>query len=420
MIAPLRQRNFRLAWCGGLIVMVGDWALYVALPVSVYELTGSALATSGMFVAQLVPTLLVGSVAGVFVDRWDRRRTLVNANLVLALVVLPLLAVRSADAVWIAYLVGAGQAVVGQFVRPAEGALLPKLVAAEHLLPANALNALNDNLARLLGPALGGSLIGFFGLPAVVLLDAVCFLLAASLIARISVSGKAEGAVGASGVDRGAVRRVGREWLAGLAVVRRSRAVATLLALQGIGYLGEGVFGVMFVVWVTDILAGGARELGWFMSAQAVGGLLGGMLLGPLLGKIGTVRLLGLGSVVFGLLDLALFNYPRVVAGLWPGLVLIGLVGVPAITIGATFATLLQRAVGDEFRGRVIGVFGTTSAVLRLTGTVVAGALGGAVGPLLLLNVQGGAYVALGLLALTLLPRALAKGRPEGGAGSGG
>jgi len=405
VIAPLRERDFRLAWFGGLAAMLGDWALFIALPIHVYRLTGSTLATGGMFVAQLVPALLLGSVAGVFVDRWDRKRTLVVANLLLALCLLPLLAVRSADWVWVTYAVGAGQAVVAQFVRPAEGALLPRLVEEDHLLAANALNTLNDNLARLLGPALGGSAMGLFGLAAVVWLVVACLLIAAGLLAAIAASGRAGASPRPGPAATGnPMATLGREWREGVALVRRDRVVAILLLLQGIASFGEGVFSVMFVVWVNDVLAGGARELGWLMSAQAVGGLLGGALLGPVLARLGPVRLLGFGAVLFGLLDVALFNYPRLVPGLWPGLLLIALVGLPAITIGAGFATLVQRAVEDEFRGRVFGVIGTSSALLRLAGTLVAGLLGGLVGPLLLLNLQGGSYVVMGLLALRCLP----------------
>src|SRR5437762_8156300 len=105
MIAILRQRNFALLWLGGLVSFAGDWMLFIALPVYVYDLTGSALATGGMFIAQTLPRLLMGSVAGVFVDRWDRRRTMIAADLSRAAILLLLLLVRSADQIWLIYLV---------------------------------------------------------------------------------------------------------------------------------------------------------------------------------------------------------------------------------------------------------------------------------------------------------------------------
>lgn len=408
MIATLRQRDFLLAWLGGLVSMMGDWVLYIALPLYVYQLTGSTLATSGMFIAELIPALLFGSVAGVFVDRWDRKRTMVISNVLLAVTLLPLLVVQSADWVWMAYAVGFVQSLITQFFRPAENALLPRLVGEEHLLTANSLNALNDNLARLLGPAVGGSVMGMYGISAIVLVDAVSFLAAAGMIALISTSGRVEraGVVTAEVAQRAWIK-VWREWVEGVTLVRRHRALAVLLSLKGIAFLGEGVFSVMFVVWVRDVLEGGSRELGWLMSAQATGGLLGGVLIGSVASRFTPVRLFGVGNIVFGILDLALFNYPLFFSGIWVGIALIGLVGIPTIGMGAGLTTLLQRSVRDEYRGRVFGLMGTTSALLQLTGTLIAGVLGGVLGPIVLLNIQGGSYVLMGLLALVVLPRVL-------------
>src|SRR6266496_5856951 len=138
MLATLRHRNFALLWIAGLISFVGDWALFIALPVYVYDLTGSTLATGTMFVAQSLPRLLLGSIAGVFVDRWDRRRTMIVANLLSAVTLLLLLPVRSIADLWLVYLAAFLQASIALFFQPAESALVPTLVGEEHLIHANA------------------------------------------------------------------------------------------------------------------------------------------------------------------------------------------------------------------------------------------------------------------------------------------
>ena len=97
MLSLLRRRDFSLVWTASLISATGDWVLLIGLPIYVFQLTGSTLATSAMFVAELVPQIAFGSVAGVFVDRWDRKRTMVAANLILTFAILPLAFVRSAD-----------------------------------------------------------------------------------------------------------------------------------------------------------------------------------------------------------------------------------------------------------------------------------------------------------------------------------
>ena len=93
MLATLRHRDFALLWFAGLVSVAGDFALLIALPLHAYALTGSAVATGAVFAASLLPSILLGSVAGVFVDRWDRKRTMVAADLLRAALLLPLLAV---------------------------------------------------------------------------------------------------------------------------------------------------------------------------------------------------------------------------------------------------------------------------------------------------------------------------------------
>ena len=95
--SPIRNRNFALLWGGGLVSDLGDWMLLVALPVYVFQLTGSALIMSTVFVVELVPALLFGQVAGVLVDRWDRRRVLVVGGVVQAALLVPLLAATTPD-----------------------------------------------------------------------------------------------------------------------------------------------------------------------------------------------------------------------------------------------------------------------------------------------------------------------------------
>src|SRR6185437_15332340 len=130
----------------------------------------------------------LGSVAGVFVDRWNRKRTLVIANLLLAVALLPLILVRTPDHVWIVYIVIFAETCFEQFTVPAQNALLPALVTEEQLVPANALNSLSSNLSRLVGPALGGVIAGFFGLNGIVVADTISFLLAALVLTGIPAS----------------------------------------------------------------------------------------------------------------------------------------------------------------------------------------------------------------------------------------
>ncbi len=188
MLTLLRRRNFALLWFAGLLSLVGDRALITALPFYVYQRTGSTLASGAMFFALYLPTLLLGSVAGVFVDRWNRKRLMVVTNLLQAAIILLLLVPLPAEWLWLIYLVFFAEIALSMFFEPAENALLPHLVPESDLIAANGLNELNNNLARLVGPPLGGMLLTLLGLHSVVLLDGVSFLVSALLIAGITTS----------------------------------------------------------------------------------------------------------------------------------------------------------------------------------------------------------------------------------------
>src|SRR5438552_7049114 len=157
MLAVLRQRDYSLLWFGGFISMLGDFVLFVGLPYEVYRRTGSTIATAGMTLAFLVPNILLGSVAGVYVDRWDRRRLMIAVNLVQALSLLPLLLVNQLG-LWVIYAVIVTESSVSQLFRPAQVALVPSLLRGgkDELLTANALTGVAQHLARLIGPAVGG------------------------------------------------------------------------------------------------------------------------------------------------------------------------------------------------------------------------------------------------------------------------
>lgn len=412
MLDTLRQRNFALLWLGGLISTMGDWVLNVGLPIYAYLLTRSVLVLSISVLLTSIPNILFGSIAGVFVDRWDRKRTMVIVNLLLALGLLPLLFVRSADRIWIIYLVALVESSLEQFSTPAENALLPTLVGEAHLVQANALNSVTSNLARLIGPALGGLIAAVFALNGIVLTDAVSFVVAALLIGLIGVAAKPSTEAQISQMVA-VVKSAGHfwdEWVDGLRVIRSQRTLSVLLTMYAIIMLGEGVMSVLFPVFVYRVLHGEALQIGQLMSAQAIGGLLGGLLLGWLaqLGWLGQRMMsrwsIGLFSIAFGVGDLFIFNSPAFFPFYWVSIGLFIVVGV--ISIGRTGReSLLQAKSPDAYRGRIFGALGMVTGLLYLIGTVTAGFFTDHLGVVTVLNMQAAASIFAGLLALVLLPR---------------
>jgi MFS family permease len=388
-----RNRGFALLWTGGLISMTGDWALRIAVPIYVYQLTGSPAATSAVIAVVVAVSVTVGPVAGVLVDRWDRRRVLIVANAAQAVILLPLLRVHRAGDLALLLAVLAAQTALARFTDPAEHALLPRLAPAAELRAANSLNALNSNLARLVGPAVGGLTAASTGLAGAALLDATTFVIAALMMVGIPGRHRAEPDPAQQHPGAGPLVRLGREFVAGLRVAGRSRllrAVFLVLALSGIG---EGVMSSLFAVWVRRTLDGGAADLGWLASGQAIGGIAGG-LIGAWVGRRVPIRQqLIAGLFLFGFIDLMIFNYPRWYPEVWPGVALMALVGVPAALTIAGFMTILQTNVGDAYRARVFSAAMVIQAGSMLGGTAVAATLTDRLGVVTMLTAQGAGYV---------------------------
>ena len=406
MLSVLRQRDFALLWFAGLISLMGDWMLIIALPAVVYELTGSALATGGVLIANRLPAFLVGSVAGVFVDRWDRKRTMIVANLVRAPALLLLLLVDSAERVWIAYLVAVMLSLGSQFFRPAENALLPTLVGESLLIPANALNALNDNLSRLLGPAVGGLLVVWIGLGGVAVVDAASFVIAAAMIALIGAQARPEPPA-ADGEEAPDIRRrwaaLGEEWLAGMRLIRDNAVLRVVFGVIAISSLGEGVLSSAFWVYIDQALRGGPQEGSWLISAQAIGGILGALVVGSRGTSRSPIFLLGWGAIGIGFFDLLTFNYPAFIPGVWLGIVFMAIVGIPVTAFGTGYTTAIQTEASDAFRGRVFGALNATAALLMVVGALIAGVATERIGAVTILTIDSLAYMAGGVFALVTL-----------------
>jgi predicted MFS family arabinose efflux permease len=293
---------------------------------------------------------------------------------------------------------------LSQVLMTAENALLPTLIPAGQETRANSLNALNNNLARLAGPALGGVVTAFAGLGAVAVIDAATFLAAAALVAAIR--GRERGTAAAATADGAAGPARPRLWtdlVSGLAVIRGSHQLRVIFRFLAIISVGEGVMAVLIVVFTERALGGGARELGLIISAQAVGGVLGGLLGGVVGDRVPTRWLVGAGTALIGVGDLVIFNYPRWYPELWPALAIMALVGIPAALLNAGVMTVLQTAVADRWRGRVFGAALTVMALLSMVGTLLAAALGDRFGPVAVLNVQGVGLIVGGLYVLAAL-----------------
>jgi predicted MFS family arabinose efflux permease len=265
----------------------------------------------------------------------------------------------------------------------------------DDLVTANALNGLNNHLARMIGPVLAGVIVATGGLLAVTIVDAVSFLIAAGLIASIRTEhGRAKRHDSLEHEAATAWRRLVLEWRDGLRVIFGHPVLRALLFFFIITRIGEGLTMTLFVPWTKDALGSNETGYGLLLATQAIGGFAGALVIGRFGGsRIDPLRLLILSALAFGLIDLGLFTYPAIYPHIEPALVVMVIVGVPGAGMMAAIATLQQTLAADSHRGRVIGAMMAMGAAGSLVGATAAGFLGEVVPIILLLVVQGSGYV---------------------------
>jgi Na+/melibiose symporter-like transporter len=400
------NRDFRLLVSAGLVSMTGDWILGIGLTYLVYSITGSTLASGGMLLASVLPSILLGSVAGVLVDRWDRRRTMVVTNVLQVVGLIPLLFVHSEATIWIVYLVAAYQGIVEQFFGPAEQALVPHLVPEGELLAANGLNSQIRNAARLVGSGAGGVIAAFAGIAGLAVVDAASFAIAAALLSAIRYRAAAHAEPSESLAEHaspGALARLLEEWRDGLAVCAQSLSLRVVLFFTAITSVGEGVMGTLFAPFVRDVLHGSGTAYGAIVGIQAVGGIVGGVCVAMAGERWSAYALFGFGALAFGLIDLALFLYPLVLSGVAPALVCMLVVGVPGACAIAGLMTTFQTSTTDRFCGRVWGAITAVQGCSFVIGIGVASWLGEVVGIVPIIAIQGGGAVVAALMVLVAL-----------------
>ncbi|MBT5774979.1 MAG: MFS transporter [Dehalococcoidia bacterium] len=382
MLAVLRHRNLALLVAAQTISFTGSFVLFVGLPFYVYELTGSGLATGALFMAQTIPQLALGSVAGVFVDRWDRRHIRMTADVVRVVVLLPLLAVPSTDWVWIVYAVALTEAAIGQFSNPATLAIIPRLVAPQHLVQANSLNSTTSHVALLVGSALGGTLLAIGGLSLVVFVDAATFLASALLVLLIPAAlGKLEPTTDAAATA--ARRSVFSELTEGLALVRADRLLVAIFAASTLVGIADGIILAGIVIFVRDVLDAGSVGFGWLLTARGLGGVLGGLIVAQFGVRISERRLMPAAIFAMALIFAGLAN----IHILPVAMLMLLLTGPPAMAFMVSVQTLLQRTVADAFRGRVFGVYATVVSIASLTGMGLSATTLDSIGPVAIFNV---------------------------------
>ncbi|WP_116048060.1 MFS transporter [Amycolatopsis palatopharyngis] len=390
----LRQPGFARLWTAAFFSETAEWMLQVALPVLVYQLTGSAASTATSMMLGLLPAVLMSPLAGVLADRYERRLVLFLVCTGQAVVALPLLIADGQAALPLVFLVVAAQASLAALFEPARNALVPDLVGTDQVTAANGLMGVNSSVARLVGASLGGLLLGFGGLPWVVGAYLAALALAGALLLPRFPARTVAPVAGTPMV---------RQWLDGLNAIRDNpmlRRTGVTLLLSAIA---QGMFLVLFVLFVLGRLGGGEPEVGLLRGVQAVGGLVAGAVVATGLRHVRPSALLGWGTLGVGLVSVLIWHLPSVTTEFWVYAGLFALVGAPGVVSASGLLSVLQTAAGPLLAGRVLSTAFAAMAAGTALGMQLAGSLVELVGLTGLLTVQAALHVLAGSLALVLL-----------------
>ncbi|MEV5601965.1 MFS transporter [Streptomyces sp. NPDC052299] len=389
-LTPLRiSPDYRRLWFGNTVSWIGQGMTALAVSLQVYDLTGSAFSVGLIGACSLVPLVVFGLYGGAVADTVDRRKLgLVSAfGSFLLSVALVGITVAGVEQVGVLYGVVALQAVCFALNSPARSSMIARLLPAEQLPAANALNSMTSTTGTLVGPMLGGLIVGWWGYRAAYGVDAVTFT--ASLYAMWRLPSMLPERDDAADRKRASVLD-GLRFLGtrpNLRMTFLSDLCAMVLAQP------RALFPVVAVLWY----GGDAKTTGLLVAAPALGALLGGVFSGWL----GSVRRHGLAVLVavacWGA-AVAVFGLTR---QLWLGILFLALAGAADTTSMVFRNTMLQAAVPDELRGRLQGVFIVVVAGGPRLGDFLAGSAADLTSPGLAVTGGGIACaVAVGLLAL--------------------
>lgn len=396
-ITPLRESAaFRRLWAGSTLSAVGGSLTSFAVTLQVYDLTRSPVAVGVIGVAQAVPLLAVGLLAGPVADAIDRRKLMLVASTCLAAVSAALAAQAFAGLrlVWLLYMLVAAQSALRAVSQPARGTFIAALLPASQLPAGVALNRLSMQIVLTAGPALAGLIAAapHLGLRACYLIDAVTFAGSLYGVARLPAM-RPHGDIGRPGL---------RAVAAGLRFIRGSQVLAGAFLAD----LNATVFGLpvaLFPAINAERFGGNPRTLGLFMTAIGVGGLVSAVFSGP----VKHVSRQGLGMLTAVAVWGAAFAGFAVAPGLWLTLALLAVAGA-ADTFTVVFrGTMVQAVTPDEFRGRVMAADYVVGAGGGQLGSLEAGAVGSLTSPVIsalsggLVTVAGSIVIGLALPAFT-------------------
>ncbi len=379
----LASRNFRLLWLGQAVSTFGDKFTEIAIPIFVFNLTGSATQLGLAFLTQTLATLLFGLYAGVMADRWDRQRTMIGTDILRAIIVVMVLGVPLLDTTLevqliLLYTLGFAVAAVKQFFTPAKVAAIPDTVTESQLVSANSWDQATATLVGFFGFAIAGALIGLVGTSIAFAVDAGTFLLSALFISLMRLP-KPETAVSDTPAPKESVLagiKVGFQIVWGKTILKGT------VILSLIAPLAVGATQALLLVFARETLQAGDFGFGLLEGIFGLGIAFGAFILSRYGRAVNRGKLLSAGVIGMGVGQLLAVALPvfLIQIGDFSSAVLLG-AALPAFFLGAAcnaaifigIRTIVQENAPREMIGRVFSVIMVVSSAAIALGAGMAG-----------------------------------------------
>ena len=402
----LRHRNFQLFFSGQSISLIGTWMTRVATSWLVYRLTHSAILLGTVSFAGQIPTFLLAPLAGVLVDRWNRRTVLVVTQALAMVQSLLLAALTLTHRITIVevLILSACQGCINAFDMPGRQSFMLEMVEDRaDLSNAIAINSSMVNLARLVGPSLAGMLIAVSSEGWCFLVDGVSyiFVITSLLMMRLDPAQ----AIAAAARARDSLMLQLRE---GWDFVRHSIPIRTILLQFALISLMGWPFTVLMPIFAAQVLHGGPHTLGFLMGAMGVGSLISALSLVLRKSVRGLLRMIPIASAVFGV-GLICFGLSHL---LWLSMALLLVAGFGMMQGVTASNTIIQTIVPEDKRGRVMSYYTVAFVGMAPFGSLFAGALAHLVGAPYTVIVSGVACILGAAWFWTQMPRIRPEMRP--------
>lgn len=385
--------NFRFLWLGQIVSDFGDSLTALTLILFINRVTdGDTAAIAYLLIALALPHATIGLVAGVFVDRLDRKRIMIVSDVLRGVLVLGFLLAGTAENthLFLLYVIAFAHSAVGAFFTPARSAVIPLIVPKAGLLSANSLAQISLVLFRLMGTAAAGLLVGTLDVfwPAYVA-DALTFFVSALFISRLALP------IGVKAAAEATVSAVLSEMRAGFGLLVQSRILIGTLLAAGITMLGLGAVNVLLAPMIVNDLQVAETWFGAIELSQVAGMVISGSLVAVLAARFKPTNLISGGLIGIGV-GVAFLALIQNVWHLFPILFLIGLMSTP---LNTAIATLIQLVVDNEVLGRVSAALGAIIQVANLVSMFIAGTLAAMVGVRNVFVMGGVLAISAGFLA---------------------